>query len=92
MINNDTQDKYVCFPILGFYIFLVLYKKTIHNGTAGWRKAIPSNDINRERKPPGRQKVVRGSKVPVLTSHAGLNLRSKSGYEPERRVISYRFL
>ena len=42
--------------------------------------------------PPGRQKVVRGSKVPVLTSHAGLNLRSKSGYEPERRVISYRFL
>ena len=27
--------------------------------------------------PPGRQKVVRGSKVPVLTSHAGLNPRSK---------------
>ena len=30
---------------------------------------------------PGRPKVVRGSKAPVLTSHAGLNPRSKSGYE-----------
>ena len=38
---------------------------------------------------PGRPKVVRGSKAPVLTSHAGLNPRSKSGYEPERRVINH---
>ena len=44
--------------------------------------------INEEREIPGRQKVVRGLNVPVLTSHAGLNPRSKSGYEPERRVIN----
>ena len=49
------------------------------------------------------KKVVRGSNVPVLTSHAGLNPRSKhasfsltvslaalrTGYEPERRVIIF---
>ena len=45
--------------------------------------------INEEREIPGRQKVVRGLNVPVLTSHAGLNPRSKSGYEPERRVINH---
>ena len=45
-------------------------------------------NINEEREIPGRPKVVRGSNVPVLTSHAGLNPRSKSGYEPERRVIN----
>ena len=39
---------------------LVLYKKTIHNGTAGWRKAIPSNDINREREPPADKKSSAG--------------------------------
>ena len=33
--------------------------------------------LNGERGIPGRPKVVRGSKVPVLTSHAGLNPRSK---------------
>ena len=43
--------------------------------------------INEEREIPGRQKVVRGSSVPVLTSHVGLNPRSKSGYEREARVI-----
>ena len=37
---------------------------------------------------PGRRKVVRGSNVQVLTSHVGLNLRSKSGYEHEARVIN----
>ena len=31
--------------------------------------------INGERKIPGRQKVVRGSSVSTLTSHAGLNPR-----------------
>lgn len=36
---------------------------------------------------PGRQKVAHGSNVPALTSHASPNPRSKSGYEPERRVI-----
>ena len=45
-------------------------------------------NINEEREIPGRPKVVRGSNVPVLTSHAGLNPRSKSGYEPERRAIN----
>ena len=45
-------------------------------------------NINEEREIPNQQKVVRGSNVPVLTSHAGLNPRSKSGYEPERRVIN----
>ena len=43
--------------------------------------------INGEREIPGRQKVVRGSSVSTLTSHAGLNPRSKSGYEREARVI-----
>ena len=43
--------------------------------------------INGEREIPGRQKVVRGSSVPILTSHVGLNPRSKSGYEREARVI-----
>ena len=43
--------------------------------------------INEEREIPGRQKVVRESNVQVLTSHAGLNPRSKSGYEREARVI-----
>ena len=33
------------------------------------------------------KKVVRGSNVLVLASHAGLNSRSKSGYEHEVRVI-----
>ena len=37
--------------------------------------------INEEREIPGRQKVVREPKVPVLTSHVGLNPRSKSGNE-----------
>ena len=45
--------------------------------------------INEEQEIHGRQKVVRGLNVPVLTSHAGLNPRSKSGYEPERRVINH---
>lgn len=56
--------------------------------------------FNEEREIPGRQKVVRGSNIPVLTPHAGLNPRSKhvlsltasltelrAGCEPERRVI-----
>ena len=33
--------------------------------------------FNGEREIPGRQKVVRGSSGPVLTSHVGLNPRSK---------------
>lgn len=33
------------------------------------------------------KKVVRGSNVLVLASHASLNSRSKSGYEHEVRVI-----
>ena len=44
--------------------------------------------FNGEREVPGRQKVVRGSNIPVLTSHVGQNPRSKSGYESERRVIN----
>ena len=44
--------------------------------------------INGEREIPGRRKVVRESNVPVSTSHVGLNLRSKSGYEREARVIN----
>ena len=56
--------------------------------------------INGEREIPGRQKVVRGSSVSTLTSHAGLNPRSctalnltdslvvlRASYEPELRVI-----
>ena len=56
--------------------------------------------FNEEREIPGRQKVVRGSNVPVLTPHASLNPRSKhvlsltaslaelrAGCEPERQVI-----
>ena len=44
--------------------------------------------INEERETPGRQKVVRGSNAQAVTSHAGLNPRSKSGYEREARVIN----
>ena len=44
-------------------------------------------NINEEREIPDQQKVVRGSNVPVLTSHVGLNPRSKSGYERKARVI-----
>ena len=47
--------------------------------------------INEEREIPGRQKIVRGSNVPVLASHAGLNPRSKSGYEREAQVINSNF-
>lgn len=36
---------------------------------------------------PADKKVAHGSNVPALTSHASPNPRSKSGYEPERRVI-----
>lgn len=56
--------------------------------------------FNEERESPGRQKVVRGSNIPVLTPHASLNPRSKhvlsltaslaelrAGCEPERQVI-----
>lgn len=43
--------------------------------------------INGEREIPGRQKVVYGSNVPVLTSHVSLNPRSKSDYECEARFI-----
>lgn len=43
--------------------------------------------INGEREILGLQKVVRESNIQVLTSHAGLNPRSKSGYEREARVI-----
>ena len=56
--------------------------------------------FNEEREIPGRQKVVRGSNIPVLTPHASLNPRSKhvlsltaslaelrAGCEPERQVI-----
>lgn len=48
----------------------------------------PVHAINGEREVPSRQKVVRGSNIPVLISHVGQNPRSKSGYEPERRVIN----
>ena len=48
---------------------------------------ILKKEINGEREILGRQKVVRGSSVPILTSHVGLNPRSKSGYECEARVI-----
>ena len=61
--------------------------------------------INGEREVPGRQKIVRGSNVPVLTSHAGLNPRSKraslsltaslaalrAGCEREAQVINSNF-
>ena len=36
----------------------------------------------------GRQKVVRGLNVQVLTSHAGLNTSSKSSNEREMRVVN----
>lgn len=46
-----------------------------------------SSSINEERRIPDRPKVVRGLNAPVITSHVGLNPRSKSGNELERRVI-----
>ena len=56
-------------------------------GPVVYSKSQVSELINGEREIPGRQKVVRGSNVQVLTLHAGLNPRSKSGYEREARVI-----
>ena len=49
---------------------------------------VKRHGFNGERKVPGQQKVVRGSNIPVLTSHVSQNPRSKSGHEPERRVIN----
>ena len=49
---------------------------------------VKRHGFNGEREVPGQQKVVRGSNIPVLTSHVSQNPRSKSGYEPERRVIN----
>ena len=43
--------------------------------------------LTKNGKSPADKKVVRGSNVLVLTSHVGLNPRSKSGYEHEVRVI-----
>lgn len=45
-------------------------------------------NINEEREIPNQQKVVRGSNVPVLTSHVGLNPRSKSGNEGAKPELS----
>ena len=45
--------------------------------------------INGEREIPGRQKVVRGSNVQVLTSYAEINLQSKAGNEGTN--LSYQF-
>ena len=45
------------------------------SGCASYISHFPS--INEEREIPGRQKVVRGSNVPVLASHACLNPCSK---------------
>ena len=59
---------------------------TITYGNQNTITNLPEN-INEEREITGRQKVVRGSNVSVLTSHVGLNPRSKSGYEREARVI-----
>ena len=46
-------------------------------------------NINGEREIPDRQKVVRGSNVPVLTSHAGLNPRLKhaSSLDGSQRLV-----
>ena len=44
--------------------------------------------INEEQEIHGRQKVVCGLNVPVLTSHAGLNPRSKSGNEGAKPELS----
>lgn len=49
---------------------------------------VKRHGFNGEREVPGQQKVIRGSNIPVLTSHVSQNPRSKSGYEPERRVIN----
>ena len=49
---------------------------------------VKRHGFNGEREAPGQQKVIRGSNIPVLTSHVSQNPRSKSGYEPERRVIN----
>lgn len=54
-------------------------------GLAG--KKTGGGSANGERGNPRPTKVAHGSNVPALTSHASPNPRSKSGYEPERRVI-----
>ena len=46
--------------------------------------------INRERKIPGRRKVIRGSNVQALTSYAEINLQSKAGNKGTN--LSYQFI
>ena len=65
----------------------VVYRYNIAGKEYESDKIQYTEKINGEREIPGRQKVVRGSNVPVLISHAGLNPRLKSGYEREARVI-----
>ena len=66
----------------------VVYRYNIAGKEYESDKIQYTEKINGEREIPGRQKVVRGSNVPVLISHAGLNPRLKSGYEREARVIN----
>ena len=44
--------------------------------------------INGEREIPGRQKIVRGSNVPVLASHAGQNPRSCTALSLTASLVS----
>ena len=74
IISEDSDN--LCILVCQHIVNTVQTEKNIH-----------IRHINGEREIPGRQKVIRGLSVPVLTSHVGLNPRSKSGYEREARVI-----
>ena len=82
---------------------LFLFPKIPHTKYKSKKKGVKemTKTANEEWEIPGRQKVIRGLNVPVLTSHVGQNPSSKraslsllaslaalrAGYEREARVI-----
>ena len=100
----DFVGRQVSRPSMNAVFFAGVSSLFLFSDINKTRKNFPfpqKSGIDREQEIPGRQKVVRGSNVLVLTSHAGLNPRSKhaslrftaslaalrAGYECEARVI-----
>ena len=69
-VTYSQRERKAVVPFQQAYRF-----SNVHKKYTGRYLILTENEI------PGRQKVVRWSKVPVLTSHAGLNPRSKLGNE-----------
>ena len=81
------------YSLLVGYVWVRYIIENCQSGLYGWLRLLrclrwrllglwdDATSINGKRGIPSRPKVVREPKVPVLTSHAGLNPRSKSGNE-----------